>query len=560
MKFAAAQVSFLLLIVFLVTGHSAVALTETERLTSWAKIWGFLKYYHPEVAKGERDWDQQMITLLPEVRMAATAEELSTIYAKLLEQLGPVTNCKKCGSEEKVSVWLRRNLDLSFLADSRMLTPALQQKLLHLKNNRNQQPNFYAKTRLPGVANFSNEKYYEEMLFPSEEYRLLALFRYWNAIHYFFPYKYAIDKDWNQVLETLIPLFKDAKDLRAYNSALWQMVSSVQDSHSLFVAKSPETLKAHRNVNGTGYISPYAISFVGRKPVVTGFRNDSVAALGPLQLGDVITHLNHLPVDSIIERSKISIPASNQATLLRSLKNTLLTGNTPEMDITFERNGRSVTQKLRLYRYNELRPKRNQPAPAVSWVEDGIAYVHMGNLKETQVDSTMQSLMTSKAIIFDLRYYPQLTGFKIAPYLTSKKVVKTLATGPDFTFPGIFQSLKPAVIQPVKGVCYKGKVIMIMNEDTQSQGEYTVMLFKASPRSMTVGSHTAGADGNVAYLPLPGGVEAVFTGLGVYYPNRQETQRVGLLPDIEVKPTIKGIKDQRDELLEKALQVARTEM
>jgi C-terminal processing protease CtpA/Prc len=42
-------------------------------------------------------------------------------------------------------------------------------------------------------------------------------------------------------------------------------------------------------------------------------------------------------------------------------------------------------------------------------------------------------------------------------------------------------------------------------------------------------------------------------GIGVFYPNKKPTQRIGIIPDIEVKPTIAGIRAGRDEVLEAAL-------
>ena len=45
------------------------------------------------------------------------------------------------------------------------------------------------------------------------------------------------------------------------------------------------------------------------------------------------------------------------------------------------------------------------------------------------------------------------------------------------------------------------------------------------------------------------------TGLGVYYPDGRQTQRIGIVPDIEVKPTIAGIRQKKDELLERAIEV-----
>ena len=45
------------------------------------------------------------------------------------------------------------------------------------------------------------------------------------------------------------------------------------------------------------------------------------------------------------------------------------------------------------------------------------------------------------------------------------------------------------------------------------------------------------------------------TGIGVYYPDGKETQRIGIVPNVEVKPTIEGIKLGKDEVLEKAIEV-----
>jgi len=79
------------------------------------------------------------------------------------------------------------------------------------------------------------------------------------------------------------------------------------------------------------------------------------------------------------------------------------------------------------------------------------------------------------------------------------------------------------------------------------------MAFRSAPQSVVVGSTTAGADGNVSEIPLPGGARTMISGLGVFYPDKTPTQRVGIIPDIEVRPTIAGIRTGRDELLEEAL-------
>jgi len=45
----------------------------------------------------------------------------------------------------------------------------------------------------------------------------------------------------------------------------------------------------------------------------------------------------------------------------------------------------------------------------------------------------------------------------------------------------------------------------------------------------------------------------MISGIGVFYPDKRPTQRIGIVPDREVKPTIAGIRAGRDELLEAAV-------
>lgn len=51
----------------------------------------------------------------------------------------------------------------------------------------------------------------------------------------------------------------------------------------------------------------------------------------------------------------------------------------------------------------------------------------------------------------------------------------------------------------------------------------------------------------------------MISGNAVYYPDGRETQRIGIVPDIEAKPTIKGIREGRDEPLEKAIEIINQE-
>ena len=85
------------------------------------------------------------------------------------------------------------------------------------------------------------------------------------------------------------------------------------------------------------------------------------------------------------------------------------------------------------------------------------------------------------------------------------------------------------------------------------------MAFKAGDNTTILGSTTAGADGNVSRIFLPGNLKTMISGIGVYYPDGTKTQKIGIIPDIKLTPTIKGIKEGKDELLEKAIEIIQSE-
>lgn len=90
--------SILLHFLFCLTCYSITAqvtITETEKLGSLCKVYGFLKYYHPEVAGGKFNWNMEFIEMYPKIKKATSQEELSNLYLDWIEKLGKIKTCKK---------------------------------------------------------------------------------------------------------------------------------------------------------------------------------------------------------------------------------------------------------------------------------------------------------------------------------------------------------------------------------------------------------------------------------------------------------------------------------
>jgi hypothetical protein len=165
-------------------------------------------------------------------------------------------------------------------------------------------------------------------------------------------------------------------------------------------------------------------------------------------------------------------------------------------------------------------------------------------------------LHKTAGLVIDLRCYPgTFMPFTYGAWLKPRASPFVVFTTGSTDLPGLFVKT-PALSNGTDNKdYYQGKVVIIVNETTQSNAEYTTMALQTVPGAVTIGSTTAGADGNVSQIVLPGGLHSMISGIGVLYPDGSETQRKGVKIDRVVKPTIKGIREGRDELLDAAIRI-----
>jgi C-terminal processing protease CtpA/Prc len=188
--------------------------------------------------------------------------------------------------------------------------------------------------------------------------------------------------------------------------------------------------------------------------------------------------------------------------------------------------------------------------PIMYFITKEIGYVNLGALVPEQVDSMFNMFKDTKAIIFDVRTYPR--GGPI--YSISPRLVRGLTRE-------LRPSKRPMRILPgwdmeddwnrhrKKGV-YKGKVVGLIHENTQSHGEVTAETIGVF--GTLIGNHTAGANGDVVHFYIPGEIRLTFSGGAAWM------QGKGIQPDILITPTIKGIQRGRDEILERAIKFIET--
>lgn len=522
-----------------------------DNLELLGRIWGFLKYHHPEIAKGNYNWDYDLFRILPVYLNTKSNQERDSILVTWIEKYGKLPVCNTCKpTSSKVAL----TPNLSWVENSN-LSSNLKSALNEIYINRNQGENYYIKLH-PNIGNpnFTNEKPYSDMPYPDSGFRLLSLYRYWNMIQYFFPYKHLTDKNWDTVLKEYIPKFIYAKDELEYELAALQVIGEINDTHANLWGGG-DKLYEWRGHN----FAPFKAEFVENKLVVTDYFNPEFSDDAKLKIGDIITTIDGRNVESIVDSLKPYYPSSNESTMLRDISADLLRSAKSTLNLRFVSNNRNLTHDVPLYGREELNMYRwykvNKDEKCFKMLDGNIGYVTLANIKTEDLSGIKNSFRDAKGIIIDIRNYPStFVPFTLGAYFMSQPTAFVSFTQGNPDNPGEFTFREGAKIQPEYPI-YNGKLVVLVNEKSQSQAEYTAMAFRGVINSVIVGSTTAGADGNVSSIVLPGNLSTSISGIGVYYPDGTETQRIGIVPDITVKPTIEGIKKGKDELLEKAIEI-----
>jgi C-terminal processing protease CtpA/Prc len=537
--------SSLFLLLFLSLNFSAQIVSETQKLESLCRVWGFLKYYHPHVAKGSLNWDEQLLQKIDELEYINDKKSLNNLYADWIKSLGEVPPCRECSIKDN-KVYFLKNFDLSWMDNSLIFSKELSQKLHDIENNRNLGDNHYF-GKWGRKIYFRNEKSYGSK-FTSKTTNLLELFRYWNYVEYFFPYKYQTDQNWNDVLTEMIPKFLGVDNTENYHLTLAELVTKTDDSHAYLSSK-----EIQNNLYGSRKV-PVEYSYAEGKLVITKINATRPRNKNPLHAGDVIYDIEGKTIPQMINSLGKYIPASNSWGKVNKIKDKLLFSNSDSISVKIEREGQNLEIKTKTYFLKDIIHEKNKAPKKWKFIdeEETIGYVDMGIIEKEDLDEMYSNLKSAKSIIFDLRNYPKQTIIPLSYLLLPEPSVYYQFTFPDAGYPGKFYSRKN-VTGRKNPEYYKGNVIVLVDESTQSQAETTTMMLKQHPKAKIIGSNTSGANGDVIMFTIAD-LDTRFTGLGAYYPDGRETQRIGIIPDILVKTSVEGLKNEKDEALERALE------
>ena len=544
--------------------------TQIANLALLARVWGFLKYHHPGVTGGLHHWDFELFRIMPKVLAASDSAGAIQTIASWVAGQGDVPDCARQaqslahrgGCAVLPTADLALGVNVEWIGDVSLLGADLSWTLRAIYRNRKPGNSQFFVSLLAGASNpsFDHEPTYPGIVFSDSGYQLLALFRFWNMVQYFYPNRAIMSDDpsnlgyWNDVLVEFIPRIGLARTTLVYQQELMRFIAKINDTHANLWSSI-----AARPPIGSCQL-PVDVRFVEGKAYIYNLTAASASTSG-FKVGDLILQLDGVRVDDLIGQWQSLYADSNQAARLRDMGEYLTRGNCGAAGVTVDRNGATVSLAATRVPLNGLDTSRafihDLPGPAFQMLAPDVAYLKIGSVVAANSAGYVNSAAGARGWIIDIRNYPsEFVVFTLGQLLISTPTPFVRFTVADMTSPGAFHWLPPLALVPQQPH-YNGKVVILVDETTQSSAEYHAMAFRSAPGAIVIGSTTAGADGNVSTVPLPGNLSSYISGIGVFYPDKRPTQRIGIVPDIAVTPTIAAMRAGRDELIEEAMRQIR---
>ncbi len=536
----------LTLTVLVFLGNPANAQLDSMRTQEYyllCKSWGHLKYFHTEVAKGNLSWDNALEEAITIIDTSVSGNGFPIAIDHLFSLAGRME--KATTSPVLVPDSNRISGDVDW-TDSPLFSNAQQLFLDTVISEYRPDTNAYVYpfNQYVRVPQFDKDNaYYNRTNQITKELRLLALFRFWNAIEYFSPFKKYMSGTWDENLLSAIPEFYYANTEHTYLLALLRLATKTNDSHTYLSSRY------RTEWYGANY-TPFHAKFIENELVVTS----TLPTKTNLKIGDVIVKIDGLTIQEYRDSLTQYTPHSNPSVLNRSLADNILYGEAGNFDVEVRKaSGFAKHQEERFHNFRYFLDSATTPTLNIDTSELGCtqAIIDMGQLEFADIDSIFNSINDIDVIIFDCRNYPNGTLWGIVNHLYPDSIQTAFMKESDVFHPGTLFGWKEFIGQGTP-TPYRGNIAILMNEQTQSQAEYTVMGLEQFPDALKIGSQTAGSDGSTTKLFLPGQVTIRFGAVEIFYPDHRQTQQIGIVPDIKVKPTIQGVIDGRDEVLETA--------
>ena len=519
---------------------SQLSKEESDAMFLLCRVWGVAKYHHPTVVKGNVDWDQELLNEIAPVLQAVSEGNLQEeIYSWLME-LGEF-DMSQAGPLGQVLV----EADNAWIEEEELM-PELEELLLKLtKSGITERSNSYARMNDEGIISFDKENAYENMDYADARYRLLSLFRFWNVVHYYYPYHDQLE-DWDAVFYRMLPKMIEAREEKSYKTAVMEMVAQVHD----YQVRVP-LQEGMQDVVWGDYILPIRFVWAEDRIFVTEVE-EIFADKVKLLPGDEIIKVNGQDISERITDCLRYVSYARQESAQKQLQECLFRSDRQKMKLEIVRDQKTLEITSQGYESAFVPEESDEKA----WydVTETIGYINMGRMQEAQIEQVMHEFADKEGLILDMRgEQKENFAYSMANELIWSPLPFALSTITNTGVPGESDMLTILSSGSNNTEYFKGKVVLLTSGETVEEAEFTTLSLRNAPGAVIIGTTTGGSAGTKTTLLLPGNIEIYFPGCGIFAMDTSPVCTAGITPNLEVKRTAEGVLEGRDEAMEAAV-------
>lgn len=523
---------------------------DVSYVENYIKIWGVLKYFSITNQK-YKDWDSLFLADIKKLKVGITKDLYNSIIKKYFDNFDTTSNCYNYTLPKNDT--LTRNIDYNWLELSPIInqTNKISIKKIISTYCENTSYRIISKNKQIGIAEFKNDDKFHSEVVLSLEKKILGIARYWNAINYYYPYKYLINNKWEIVLTSALKKTINCESELEYHLIVLELTKEIDDSHSQ--TNSSLLLDHFGNLYPT-----FETTYIENKTIVSKVYDFQNSGSIDVEIGDEILEIDNIETDKLRKYYTKYVSGNTSEKINADIDKILCRGKTNILKIKILRKNVIKTIYCNRYYSNfKQLAKSNEKLDSYKIISDSIGYIDIGEITNNQVDEAFIYLKDTKGLIIDLRKYPKNTLYKLTEYLYDKEIMFANFLEPNMNYPGLLEFSKPAVAGPKTKhkYYYEKNIILIISENTFSQGEYTALALLQNKKTKTLGSFSAGSNGNITNMLLPGGIFTQFSGLCVLNYKKEYTQSIGVPIDYKLSPSVLDLLNHSDLLIEKALQL-----
>lgn len=422
--------------------------------------------------------------------------------------------------------------------------------------------------------------------------KIYGLSKFWQEVNYNFVYLSNVDKKlWEDTYKQLITEVQDSPNDYEYYRLLQKFCALLKDGHTN-VYFPPEINKDLYNT----WFGDYRLflSNIDGKAIIT---RTNLSKKDEIPVGTEIVKVDGMETSAYLE--KFVKPYISSSTdyivddlaiggMLRAPKGTsfdlelkLPTGEIKSLTLTHA----ETTEK-------EVHPPfENRALLDFKWLENNIAYVSLNSFSDPKIDTLfidkLPELYKAEKLIIDLRYNgggSTNIGYQILQYLTNDDVLLGSRTFsrlhiPSFKAWGMWTEAKDTIGNEwatqeflsfhdqfyhefpyhADSISLDAKrivvpTVVLIGHNTASAAEDFLIAADKQAHFTKIGEPTFGSTGQPMMFDLPGGGSARVCTKKDTYPDGRPFVGVGIQPDIEVKRTLQDYIENRDVVLERAIE------